>query len=60
VFTDATRWTHLDSITSRDGRRGESSTWKSNAEFSQQPEDRLYREDDNAVNRMFQAFRLAL
>jgi hypothetical protein len=59
LFTDASRWSHLDSITSPDGRHGESSTWKSDAEFSQQPEDRLYREDDKAVNRMFKAFRNA-
>jgi hypothetical protein len=38
---------------------GESDDWRSDAEFSQQPEDRLYREDSGAVERMFQAFRRA-
>jgi len=59
VFTDETRWSHLDSVTSPDGRRGESRNWHSDAEFSQQPEDRLYREDSDAVHRMFLAIRNA-
>jgi hypothetical protein len=60
LFTDETRWTHLDSVTSPDGRRGESKNWRSDMELSQQPEDRLYREDSTAVHRMFQAVRRAL
>jgi hypothetical protein len=59
LFTDVTRSRHLHSVTSPDGRRGDFETWQSEAEFSQQPEDRLYRQDGNAVNRMFEAFRTA-
>jgi ElaB/YqjD/DUF883 family membrane-anchored ribosome-binding protein len=59
IFTDNTRSRHVDSIASTDGRRGEFKTWRSDVEFSQQPEDRLYREDNDAVDRMFQAFRRA-
>jgi hypothetical protein len=59
VFTDDTRSRHVDSIASSDGRLGEFSSWRSDMEFSQQPEDRLYREDNDAVDRMFQAFRCA-
>ncbi len=59
VFTDDTRSRHLDSVASPDGRRGEFQTWRSDMEFSQQPEDRLYREDGHAVDRMFQALRRA-
>jgi hypothetical protein len=59
VFTDDTRSHHLDSIAAPDGRQGEFTNWRSDVEFSQQPEDRLYREDSDAVNRMFQAFRSA-
>jgi hypothetical protein len=59
VFTDGTRSRHVDSVASPDGRMGESDDWRSDAEFSQQPEDRLYREDSGAVERMFQAFRRA-
>lgn len=59
IFTDDTRSRHLDSIASPDGRRGEFDNWRSDVEFSQQPEDRLYREDSDAVHRMFQASRRA-
>jgi hypothetical protein len=59
LFTDVTRSRHLDSVVSPDGRRGDFETWRSDAEFSQQPEDRLYRQDSNAMDRMFQAFRRA-
>ena len=59
LFTDVTRSRHLDSVASPDGRRGDFETWRSDGEFSQQPEDRLYRQDSNAVDRMFQAFRRA-
>jgi hypothetical protein len=59
IFTDAARWSHIASMTSPDGRLGESRSWCSDSEFSQQPEDRLYREDSNAVSRMFTAFRNA-
>jgi hypothetical protein len=59
VFTDSTRSSHLDSITSPDGRRGQFNDWRSDVQFSQQPEDRLGREDSEAVDRMFQAFKLA-
>jgi len=59
LFTDNTRSRHLDSVTSSDGRRGGFDDWRSEGQFSQQPEDRLYREDNNAVERMFAAFRRA-
>jgi hypothetical protein len=59
IFTDENRRNHVDLITSPDGRRGEFKNWRSGAEFSQQPEDRLHREDNKAVDRMFQAFRRA-
>ena len=59
IFTDNSRQNYVDRITSPDGRWGEFKDWRSDAEFSQQPEDRLYREDSNAVHRMFQAFRHA-
>ena len=59
IFTDVTRSRHLDSVESPDGRRGDFETWRSDAEFSQQPEDRLYRRDSNAMDRMFRAFREA-
>jgi hypothetical protein len=59
VFTDTTRSRHLDSVASPDGRRGEFDNWRSDVQYSQQPEDRLYREDNDAVDRMFQAFRRA-
>lgn len=59
VFSDDTRSHHVDTIASPDGRRGEFVAWRSDAEFSQQPEDRLYREDSTAVDRMFQAFKRA-
>jgi hypothetical protein len=59
IFTDDTRARHLDALASPDGRRGKFENWQSDAEFSQQPEDRLYREDNDAVNRMFQAFKRA-
>lgn len=59
VFTDDTRSRHLDSIMSPDGHRGDFDNWRSDAEFSQQPEDRLYRQDSDAVNRMFHALRQA-
>ena len=59
VFTDSTRSSHLDTVASPDGRRGEFDDWRSDVQFSQQPEDRLYREDSEAVIRMFQAFRQA-
>jgi hypothetical protein len=55
AFTDATRSRHVDKLTSPDGRVGDFKSWRSDAEYSQQPEDRLDREDDGAVNRMFQA-----
>jgi hypothetical protein len=57
VFTDQTRSRHLDSITSPDGRRGDFDNWQSDVEFSQQPEDRLNREDAKGVDRMFRACR---
>jgi hypothetical protein len=60
IYTDSTRSRHLDTLASPDGRQGKFANWQSDAEFSQQPEDRLYREDNNAVNRLFQAFRGAL
>jgi hypothetical protein len=59
LFTDNTPSSYLDSIASPDGRKGEFNDWRSDMRFSQQPEDRLYREDPNAVQRMFQACRLA-
>jgi hypothetical protein len=59
VFTDNTRSRHLDSITSPDGHRGDFDNWRSDVEFSQQPEDRLYRQDSDAVNRMLHALRQA-
>jgi hypothetical protein len=59
IFTDDTRSRHLESIASSDGRRGDFASWRSDVEFSQQPEDRLYREDNDAVERMFRAFRSA-
>ncbi|HEX4056075.1 MAG TPA: hypothetical protein VHX86_17575 [Tepidisphaeraceae bacterium] len=59
IFTDNTRSRHLDSVAAPDGRRGEFDNWRSDVEFSQQPEDCLYREDSDAVDRMFQAFRRA-
>src|SRR5277367_4473064 len=59
IFTDDGRRNHLDTITSPDGRRGEFKNWRSDALFSQQPEDRLYREDSKSLKRMFQAFRRA-
>lgn len=57
LFTDPTRSHHLDSVVSPDGRRGGFDNWRSDVEFSQQPEDRLYREDSDAVSRMFGAAR---
>jgi hypothetical protein len=59
IFTDQTRSRHLDSVVSSDGRRGEFDDWRSDVQFSQQPEDRLNREDGEAVDRMFQACRRA-
>jgi len=59
VFTDEGRRNHVDTITSPDGRRGGFKDWRSGALFSQQPEDRLHREDNKSLNRMFQAFRRA-
>ena len=59
VFTDRTRSRHVDSVASPDGRRGDFAIWRSDVQFSQQPEDRLYREDSDAVDRMFEAFRQA-
>ena len=59
IFTDDTRSRHIESVTSPDGRRGVSSDWCSDVEYSQQPEDRLNREDGDAVDRMFQAFKRA-
>jgi len=59
IFTDNSRRNCVDKITAPDGRWGEFKDWRSDAEFSQQPEDRLYREDSNALHRMFQAFRRA-
>jgi hypothetical protein len=59
LFTDATRSRHLDTVATPDGRRGGYDTWRSDAEFSQQPEDRLNRQDGSAVARMYQAFRKA-
>jgi hypothetical protein len=59
LFTDNTRSRHLDSVISSDGRRGGFDDWRSDMQFSQQPEDHLYREDNNAVERMFTAFRRA-
>ena len=59
VFTDGTRSRHVDSVASPDGRMGNFDDWRCDGEFSGQPEDRLYREDSGAVNRMFQAFRSA-
>jgi hypothetical protein len=59
VFTDETRCRHIDSLASPDGRTGTFDDWRSDVEFSQQPEDRLCREDSTAGNRMFQAFRRA-
>jgi hypothetical protein len=59
VFTDETRRRHIDSLASPDGRMGTFDDWRSDAEFSQQPEDRLCREDSTAGDRMFQAFRRA-
>jgi hypothetical protein len=59
LFTDETRSRHLDSVVASDGRRGEFDDWRCDVQFSQQPEDRLYREDSEAVDRMFQAFRHA-
>lgn len=59
VFTDTTRSRHVDTIASPDGRHGKFDDWRSDVQFSQQPEDRLDREDGDAVDRMFQAFRRA-
>ncbi|MGA2581788.1 MAG: hypothetical protein ABSG31_00810 [Tepidisphaeraceae bacterium] len=59
LFADVTRSRHVNRVTSPDGRLGSSEDWRSDEEFSQQPEDRLYREDSDAVDRMFQAFRRA-
>jgi len=59
VFADETRSRHLDSVAAPDGRRGEFINWRSDVEFSQQPEDRLNREDGDAVDKMFRAFRSA-
>jgi len=59
LFTDNTRSRHLYSATSSDGRRGGFDDWRSDVQFSQQPEDRLYREDNDAVERMFTAFQRA-
>jgi hypothetical protein len=59
VFTDTTRSRHLDSVTSPDDRHGNFENWRCDVEFSQQPEDRLHREDSLAVDQMFQAFRRA-
>lgn len=59
VFTDGTRSRHVDSVASPDGRMGKFDDWRSDAAFSQQPEDRLNREDSTAISRMFQAFRSA-
>jgi hypothetical protein len=59
IFTDEGRRNRLDTITSPDGRRGEFKDWRSNALFSQQPEDRLHREDNKSLNRMFLAFKRA-
>jgi len=59
IYTDEGRRNHLDAITSPDGRRGEFKNWRSGELFSQQPEDRLYREDSKSLGRMFQAFRRA-
>jgi hypothetical protein len=59
VFTDSTRSRHVDSVASPDGRGGRFENWVSDVQFSQQPEDRLYREDSGAVDRMFEAFRRA-
>jgi hypothetical protein len=59
LFTDTTRSRHVNKLVSPDGRWGSSEDWLSDSEYSQQPEDRLYREDSDAVDRMFQAFRLA-
>jgi hypothetical protein len=59
IFTDDSRGRHVDSVTSPDGRGGGFNDWRSDMSLSQQPEDRLNREDSNAVDRMFQAFRRA-
>jgi hypothetical protein len=59
IFTDKTRSRHLDSVVCPDGRRGEFDDWRRDVQFSQQPEDRLNREDSEAVDRMFGAFRRA-
>jgi hypothetical protein len=59
IFTDDGRRNRLDTITSPDGRHGDFRNWRSDALFSQQPEDRLYREDSKALYRLFQAFKRA-
>ena len=59
IFTDERRRNHLDTVTSPDGRRGAFQNWRSDKLMSDQPEDRLFREDSGAVSRMFQAFRRA-
>ncbi len=57
IFTDEGRRNRLDTITSPDGRRGEFKNWRSGELFSQQPEDRLHREDSKSLDRMFVAFK---